>query len=126
MTRHEWCARLASAMLQSLPGEAVRVLRRVLHLDTPADPSRTPDLGPSVLAAEIMSRYAAGGHPDDIAAWCDRAEIEIGPGAVNELIVPLCECYRMSRLRFDRWWRPDEAAATLRRTRRCLVTLERD
>jgi CHAT domain-containing protein len=115
MTRHEWFAGVCSAMLQSLPAEAAHALRSLPDLETPEDPWQTPDLGPAVAAAEIMRRYAAGEHPDDIAAWCDRAGFEPGPGTVTTLIVPLCERYRMGSLPWPRWWRPDEVTATLLR-----------
>ena len=115
MTRHEWFARVCGAMLQSLPDAAAHALRSLPHLATPKDPWQTPDLGPAVAAAEIMRQYAAGAHPDDIAAWCDRAGFEPGPETVTTLIVPVCEQYRTGRLPWPRWWRPDEVRATLLR-----------
>ena len=65
MKRHEWFAHLCSATVQSLPDGVAEALRSLPGLDTPADPWRTPDLGPAVAASEIVRRYAAGDHPDD-------------------------------------------------------------
>lgn len=115
MRRDEWFERLCSSTLQSLPDGAARLLRALPDLDTSSDASRTPDLGPSVVAGEIARRYAAGEHPDDIAAWFDRAGWHPGPEAVTELIVPVCERYRTGGLPFPRWWRPDQLVGTLLR-----------
>lgn len=115
MRRADWCARLCTSTLQSLPAGAADALRSLRGLDTPADPWHTPDLGPAVVAGEIARRYAVGEHPDDIAAWCFRAGLRPPADAATTLVQPVCEWYRMGRLPMPRWWRPDDLVGTLLR-----------
>ncbi len=115
MRRDQWFSHLCSSALRLLPGVAARALRTLPDLDTPADPWRTPDLGPAVVASEVARRYAAGEHPDDIVAWFGRARLHPPDHAATDIIVAICESYRMGNLPFPRWWRPDELTGTLLR-----------